>query len=138
MKSQAVETEILIQLPKEKVFDAIVNPKKIHKYFPWGSFDNKQTEFNEGRFDYKVKTLIVNESVKLLWNTKSKETIVEIDLEVVGKKYKYTKVIIKESSFELNNDGFRKAMIQMKAWTNFLYSLKIFLYINHERELTTN
>lgn len=120
--------------PIEVVFKAIVDPTKITKYFVSDASDfisegkNIEWEFR----DYNVKLtvdvlkVIKNEQITFDWEASGKKARVSISL--ISENADKTKITITEDSFEANEDGIAKALQQTQGWTDFICSLKAYLY----------
>lgn len=120
--------------PIEVVFNAIVDPTKITKYFVSDASDfisegkNIEWEFK----DYNVKLtvdvlkVIKNEQITFDWEASGKKARVSISL--ISENADKTKITITEDSFEANEDGIAKALQQTQGWTDFICSLKAYLY----------
>lgn len=120
--------------PIEVVFKAIVDPTKITKYFVSDASDfisegkNIEWEFK----DYNVKLtvdvlkVIKNEQITFDWEASGKKARVSISL--ISENADKTKITITEDSFEANEDGIAKALQQTQGWTDFICSLKAYLY----------
>lgn len=123
-----------ILIPIEMVFNAIVDPTKITKYFVSDASDfisegkNIEWEFK----DYNVKLTVAvlkaikNEQITFDWEASGKKTRVSISL--ISENADKTKITITEDSFEANEDGIAKALQQTQGWTDFICSLKAYLY----------
>jgi len=124
-----------INLPAEKIFDAIVDHVKMSKYFisaadssivegrkimwEWAD-ENAQQEIH-------VQKVEKNKLIRFEWEATGKPTITEIMLETGNNK-----TIVNISEGEWNNDeqGGIKAMQQTQGWTDFFDCLKAYLLFN--------
>lgn len=119
-----------IQKPIEEVFQGIVNPDKITKYFISESSGLLETgkeviwkfpEF-EDRFPItKVKTE-ANKLVSFVWDP---GTVVTITLEELPDKS--TLVRVNENGKELNEENVKWALENSGGWANFLACMKAYL-----------
>jgi uncharacterized protein YndB with AHSA1/START domain len=119
-----------IQKPIEEVFQGIVNPDKMTKYFISESSGPLETgkevvwkfpEF-EDRFPIiKVKTE-TNKLVSFVWDP---ETVVTITLEELPDKS--TLVRVNESGKEQNEENVKWALENSGGWANFLACMKAYL-----------
>ena len=119
-----------IQKPVEEVFEGIVNPDKMTKYFISESSGRLETgkevtwkfpEF-EDRFpltDIKVEH---NRSVSFVWDP---ETTVNITLEAMPNNS--TIVRVKESGKTLNDENLKWLVNNTSGWSNFLACMKAYL-----------
>ena len=123
-----------ITRPREEVFDAIVNPKKIVHYFvsdtsgPISSNTKLHWEFKDHdvSLDVNVLEIIKNKHITFEWEASEKRTTVHISLE--EKDNLQTRITITESPFNLEESEVKKALQQTQGWTDFICSLKAFLY----------
>lgn len=119
--------------PVAEVFDAIVNPNKITGYFVsdvHGEFLPGNTiiwEFKDYNVscDVEVKEVVLNESIAFDWSGGGRKASVFIKLDEQEDR---TNIDITESSFEMNEEGIKVAMQQNQGWTDFICSLKAYLY----------
>lgn len=121
---------IQIQKPIEDVFEGIVNPEKMTKYFI--SESNGQMEpgkeliwkFPEFPMEVPVKDIKIetNHSVSFVWD---KETVVKIMLE--AKPDKSTVVKVTEDGKAYNEDNLKWVIGNTEGWANFLACLKAYL-----------
>lgn len=121
---------IQIQKPASEVFDAIVNPDKITKYFISGSTGRMETgkellwEFGDfpGKFPVKVTEVWENKSVSFVWD---EETVVRMVLE--EQPDNSTVVKVSEGEKELNEKNLKWLTDNTFGWGNFLDCLKAYL-----------
>jgi len=129
MKLTAQAT-LQIQKPVEEVFDAIVNPERITKYFisrSSGPMENGNTvtwEFGDfpGEFPVEVQFVRPNQSISFVWD---KETVVNISLDAQADNS--TVVKITEGEKELNEKNLKWLTNNTFGWGNFLDCLKAYL-----------
>jgi uncharacterized protein YndB with AHSA1/START domain len=120
--------------PAEIVFNAIVDPIQITKYFVSDASDSisegKKIEWEfkdyNVKLDVEVLKVIKNKQITLDWEASGKKSRVSISLN--SEKADKTKITITEDSFEDNKDGITKALQQTQGWTDFICSLKAYLY----------
>ncbi len=129
-----VKIKDTVQKPTEAVFEAIVDPKKIRCYF----VSNASEKITEGAIvtwefkdygvslDIKILKVVTNRHISFEWSGSGKTAIVDIYLTAEGKTQTHIKIT--ESSYELTQDEVAKAMQQTQGWTDFICSLKAFLY----------
>jgi|SRR5690554_945498 len=127
LESNAV---LQIQKPVEEVFEGIVNPKKMTKYFISESSGRLETgkdviwkfpEFDE-QFLIKETEIEKNRSISFVWDP---ETVVKITLEQLPDKS--TIVRVNENGKELNEDNLKWALENSGGWANFLACMKAYL-----------
>ncbi|SFR55015.1 Uncharacterized conserved protein YndB, AHSA1/START domain [Robiginitalea myxolifaciens] len=121
---------IQIQKPINEVYDGIVNPEKMVKYFISESTGPLETgkeviwkfpEFPE-RFPITAIKLKENESISFVWDP---DTVVTIKLEELSDKS--TVVRVRESGKEFSEDNLKWALENSGGWANFLACLKAYL-----------
>lgn len=121
---------IQIQKPINEVFEGIVNPTKMTKYFISESSGRleqgkeviwKFPEFPD-KFPIKNIKIETDRSISFVWDT---ETIVTIVLENISKKN--TLVSVSENGKELNDENLKWALENTEGWANFLACMKAYL-----------
>lgn len=119
-----------IQKPIEEVFEGIVNPAKMTKYFISKSSGRMESgkevlwkfpEFAD-KFPVKVINLEVNRSISFVWDP---ETVVYITLEKLTDES--TLVRVNESGKELNENNLKWVLENTEGWANFLACMKAYL-----------
>ncbi len=132
--SIVVNVKDKIKKPVYEVWDAIINPEKINKYFVskasaaidagkvihWEFADYNVT------IDIEIVQVVLNKSIKFRWDASRK--IAEVEMLFSVKNKNETAIEITESAFDLNVDEMQKAMQQTQGWTDFICSLKAYLY----------
>ncbi|SDB51451.1 Uncharacterized conserved protein YndB, AHSA1/START domain [Flavobacteriaceae bacterium MAR_2010_188] len=121
---------IQIQKPIEEVFEGIVNPEKMTKYFISESSGRLETgkeviwkfpEF-EATFPIEEVKIVNNRSISFVWDP---ETVVIITLEKLQDNS--TIVRVNENGKELNDDNLKWALENSGGWANFLACMKAYL-----------
>ena len=121
---------IQIQKPINVVFDGIVNPEKMTKYFISESSGRLETgkeviwkfpEFSD-KFPVKEIKIETNRSISFVWDP---ETVVKITLEEFPDNS--TIVTVNENGKELNEDNLKWALENSGGWANFLACMKAYL-----------
>ena len=121
---------IQIQKPIEAVFEGIVNPEKMTKYFISESSGRlksgtevmwKFPEFDDTFPITDIKTE-TNSSISFVWDP---ETVVLITLEKLPNESTIIKV--NEKGKELNEDNLKWALENSGGWANFLACMKAYL-----------
>ena len=121
---------IQIQKPIEEVFEGIVNPEKMTKYFISESSGRLESgkeviwkfpEF-EDKFPIKEIKIVNNSSISFVWDP---ETVVIITLEKLPDDS--TIVRVNENGKELNDDNLKWALENSGGWANFLACMKAYL-----------
>ena len=119
-----------IQKPLEEVFEGIVNPAKMIKYFISESSGRMESgkevlwkfpEFAD-KFPVKEIKIEVNRSISFVWDP---ETVVYITLEKLPDES--TLVRVNESGKELNEDNLKWVLENTEGWANFLACMKAYL-----------
>ncbi|MBT8394447.1 MAG: SRPBCC domain-containing protein [Bacteroidia bacterium] len=127
LKSEAI---LQIQKPIEEVFEGIVNPMKMTKYFisessgrleSGGEVIWKFPEFPD-KFPVKDVKIITNSSISFVWDP---ETVVNIVLEALPDRSTIVKVT--EKGKELNDKNLKWLISNAGGWANFLACMKAYL-----------
>ena len=124
------QATLQIQKPIEEVFEGIVNPTKMTKYFISESSGRLESgkeviwKFPEFADRYLVKDIKIetNRSVSFVWDP---ETVVNIVLEVLPNKSTIVKVT--ENGKEFNEHNLNWVIENTGGWANFLASMKAYL-----------
>jgi len=121
---------IQIQKPIEEVFEGIVNPSQMTKYFISESSGRLESgkeviwkfpEF-EDKFPVKEIKIETNLSISFVWDP---ETVVKITLEKLADNS--TLIRVNENGKELNEDNLKWALENSGGWANFLACMKAYL-----------
>ena len=121
---------IQIQKPVKEVFEGIVNPENMTKYFISESSGRLETgkkviwkfpEFDD-KFPVNEIKIVNNRSISFVWDP---ETVVKITLEKLPDNS--TIVRVNESGKELNEDNLKWALDNSGGWANFLACMKAYL-----------
>ena len=119
-----------IQKPIEEVFDGIVNPDKMTKYFISESSGRLESgkeviwkfpEFAE-RFPLSEIKIEDNSSISFVWDP---DTVVTITLEKLADNS--TLVKVKERGKEFNEENLKWVLENTEGWANFLACMKAYL-----------
>ncbi len=121
---------IQIQKPIEEVFEGIVNPEKMTKYFISESSGRLESgkeviwKFPEFEDKFPIKEIKIenNSSISFVWDP---ETVVIITLEKLPDNS--TIVRVNENGKELNDDNLKWALENSGGWANFLACMKAYL-----------
>ena len=129
-----VKVKDIIYKDVKTVFNTIVDKHELAKYFV--SYANKDISENAEIVwkwkDFNAKCLVSvlkvepNKSIVFNWEGNLIQTRVEIIFNVL--EANKTEVTITEQSFNKDAEGIKKAMQQTQGWTDFLCSLKGYLY----------
>ena len=129
MKLESKAT-IQIQKPIEEVFEGIVNPSQMTKYFISESSGRLETakeviwKFPEFPDKFPVTEIKIetNRSISFVWDP---ETVVKITLEKLPDNS--TIVRVNENGKEFNEDNLKWALENSGGWANFLACMKAYL-----------
>jgi len=119
--------------PANEIFDAIVDPDKMTKYFistSTGRMESGKTliwtwEDFEGEHEVKVGKIEKDKVVSFEWNGSGANCVVVITLEPKGENLTLVKVT--ESEWPADYKGANQCMGQVEGWTHFLCCLKAYL-----------
>jgi uncharacterized protein YndB with AHSA1/START domain len=120
--------------PINVVFESIVKPEKLSGYFvsnASGPIEEGVTiiwSFDDAGVNVSVKILkvVLNEQITFEWEAAGSKATVNINLEAIDSES--TLVKINENGWSLDKPGVDKALGQTQGWTDFLCSLKAYLY----------
>jgi uncharacterized protein YndB with AHSA1/START domain len=129
MKLTAQAT-LQIQKPVSEVFEAIVNPDQLTKYFISESSGRMETgkeltwEFGDfpGKFPVKVTEVHTNQSISFVWD---EATVVKITLE--AQPDNSTVVNVTEGEKDLSEENLKWLIGNTFGWGNFLDCMKAYL-----------
>jgi uncharacterized protein YndB with AHSA1/START domain len=119
--------------PANEIFEAIVNPEKMSKYFISGSTGKMESgktltwtwqDFG-AELQIKVGKVEKDKTVSFEWSGSGVECVVVITIE--PKNENQTLVKITESDWPADYKGATQCMGQVEGWTNFLCCLKAYL-----------
>lgn len=132
MERLTVNVKMGILKRRPYVFDAIIDPEKLAKYFVTTS--NGRIEEGKSLIwtwdDYEAESTIhvekveTNKMISFSWNGSGTDCLVVINLESIGEN---TIVKITESSWTADFKGAKQCMGQVEGWTHFLCCLKAYL-----------
>lgn len=133
MKQLEINTSLQVMKPREEVFEAIVDPKKMSNYFiseasgrmeAGESVEWKFPEFDD-RFTIKVLEVNSPQYISYQWEgAKGKSLKVEMSLEDISGN---TLVKIKEGKMEDSEEGLLWYGRNTAGWANFLACMKAYL-----------
>ena len=138
MEKINVNIAYVISKPINVVFNGIIKKKHLTKYFASDSSSDLQEgitvkwyfeDYDNVSLDIKVIEIIKDEKIVFEWSTvKNCTNKVEITFEKLTDEKCQIKII--ESDFSLDKRGVEHALEQTKGWTDFICSLKAYLYAN--------
>ena len=127
------KVQIGIFISASVIFDAIIDPEKMSKYFISGSTGKMESgktltwtwEDFEGEHEVKIGKIEKDKVVSFEWNGSGVNCVVVITLEPKGENQ--TLVKITESEWPADYKGANQCMGQVEGWTHFLCCLKAYL-----------
>ena len=135
MSEERIKTKVQMGIlkPAHEVFEAIVDPGKMNKYFittSTGRMESAKTltwswEDYDAVHEVKVQNVEKDKLVSFKWEGSGVECLVVITLEQKGENR--TLVKITESDWPADFQGAARCMGQVEGWTNFLCCLKAYL-----------
>ena len=134
MENIEVKVKDIIVKPVHEVFDAIRNPEKLCGYFTLktsgplvqGKNIDWWFEVVDQSFTVYIAKLVENKKFIIEWAASGIKAIIEIQLEAVTDQT--TSIEITEKSFPFDKEGVQRALQQTQGWTDFICSLKAYLY----------
>jgi len=119
--------------PASEIFEAIVDPEIMNKYFistSTGKMEIGKTltwtwEDFEGEHEVKIGKIEKDKVVSFEWNGSGVNCVVVITLEAKGENQTLVKVT--ESEWPADYKGANQCMGQVEGWTHFLCCLKAYL-----------
>jgi len=135
MSEERIKTKVQMEIlkPAHKVFEAIVDPDKMSRYFittSTGRMESGKTltwtwEDFDAAHEVKVQNVEQDKLVSFTWEGSGIECLVVITLEPKGKNQ--TLIKITESDWPVDFKGATRCMGQVEGWTHFLCCLKAYL-----------
>jgi uncharacterized protein YndB with AHSA1/START domain len=119
--------------PANEIFDSIIDPEKMSRYFISGSTGRMEsgktltwtwTDY-EGEHEIKVGKIEKDKTVSFEWNGSGVNCVVVITLEAKGENQTLVKVT--ESEWPADYKGANQCMGQVEGWTHFLLCMKAYL-----------
>jgi uncharacterized protein YndB with AHSA1/START domain len=135
MSEERTKTKVQMGIlkPAHEVFEAIVDPEKMNKYFITTSTGRMETgktlvwrwDDFDASHEVRVKGVEKDKLVSFTWADSGVECLVVITLE--QKDENRTLVKITESDWPADFEGATQCMGQVEGWTHFLCCLKAYL-----------
>ncbi len=135
MSEERIKTKVQMGIlkPAHEVFEAIVDPDKMNKYFITTSTGRMESgkiltwswKDYDVSHEVKVQNVEKDKLISFKWEGSGVECLVVISFEPKGEKG--TLVKITESDWPADFEGAKKCMGQVEGWTNFLCCLKAYL-----------
>jgi uncharacterized protein YndB with AHSA1/START domain len=130
-----VKVKDKILKPIQEVFSAIVEPEKLSSFFisrasaPLKAGQTIIWHFDDvaGQLPVTVNRIKENEEISFEWKASGIIANVEIHLNSIDANS--TSITITEKSFPFDQIGVSKALQQTQGWTDFICSMKAFLYV---------
>ncbi len=134
MKSLNAQVSYSILKPIEQVYHAIVDKEQISNYFTTrsdsdlieGKVVNWEWDDFGAKFQSEVLKIKAPHMISFRWSATGQKTTVEIALQSKGKNQ--TQISITDGPFDHSEEGIQKALQQTIGWTDFICSLKAYLY----------
>ena len=131
--SLQVNLQMGILKPIHDVFEAIVDPGKMNKYFvskSSGRMENGKTlrwewEDFDAEHEVRVEKIEQDKFISFKWDGSGIECTVNISLEKVDTSHTLVKIV--EEKWKADFDGAKKCSGQVEGWTHFLCCLKAYL-----------
>lgn len=129
-----VKVNDIIHKPIDYIYKTIILKDSLSKFFITAA-DSDLIQGKKVKWIWKdqnataiidVVKLVKNKEIAFNWSAGGQKTFVRIFLKEV--KPKITSIMITETPFELNPKDLKKALSQTQGWTDFVCSLKAFLY----------
>jgi len=119
--------------PSGEIFDAIIDPEKMSKYFISGSTGRMESgktltwtwKDYEGEHEIKAGKIEKDKVVSFEWSGSGVNCVVVITLEAKGENQTLVKVT--ESEWPADYKGANQCMGQVEGWTHFLCCMKAYL-----------
>jgi uncharacterized protein YndB with AHSA1/START domain len=138
MSEERINTKVQMGIlkPAHEVFEAIVDPDKMNKYFittSTGRMESGKTliwtwDDFDAAHEVKAKEVEKDKLVSFTWEGSGVECLVVIKLDQKGENQ--TLVKITESDWPADFKGANRCMGQVEGWTHFLCCLKAYLEHN--------
>jgi uncharacterized protein YndB with AHSA1/START domain len=129
----SAKVQMGILKPANEIFDAIINPEKMSRYFisrSTGKMESGKTlawtwtDF-EGEHEVKVGKIEKDKTVSFEWSGSGANCVVVITLEAKDENKTFVKIT--ESEWPADYKGANQCMGQVEGWTHFLCCLKGYL-----------
>jgi uncharacterized protein YndB with AHSA1/START domain len=135
MSEERIKSKVQMGIlkPTHEVFDAIVDPSKMNKYFISTSTGRMESgkklnwtwEDYDASHEVKVQNVEKDKLVSFTWKGSGVECLVVITLEPKGDNRTLLKIT--ESDWPADFEGANRCMGQVEGWTHFLCCLKAYL-----------
>jgi len=128
-----VEITARVLKPVPEVFQAIVDPEKLSKFFvsdasaPLAAAQKVNWKFADvgAELDPEIEAVERDKRIVFTWDASGQKARVEIELASYDEQS--TKIHIVESAFQMTARGVQRALEQAKGWTDFVDSMRAYL-----------
>ena len=132
--SLIVNVKDIVRKDITTVFNTIVDKDEISKYFVSNASGNLiegtkvKWEWKDFYAECMVTVLSIEKNKKIVFSWKGNQVATEVEIQFSSQDDEIIEVNITESSYENNEEGIQKVMQQTQGWTDFICSLKAYLY----------
>jgi uncharacterized protein YndB with AHSA1/START domain len=128
-----VEVTDRVLKPVPEVFQAIVDPDELSKFFvskasaPLAAGQQVTWKFADvgGELAPAIETVERDRRIVFTWEASGQKARVEIELAPYDERS--TRIHIVESAFPMNEEGVQRALEQAKGWTDFIDCMRAYL-----------
>lgn len=120
--------------PIDKVFDAVINTEKLSKYFiskasgPVKEGETVTLYFEDVGAQLPITVTAVKPNERITFHWAASGLMAQVDMLFTAIDANSTSISISEKSFPFDPSGVSKALQQTQGWTDFVCSLKAYLY----------
>jgi len=132
--SLIVEVKSTVLKPIDIVFNSIIDKNKITKYFVTDASEDLvestkvKWEWRDFCAECMVDVLEIRKNEKIIFSWKGNKVATKVEMLFKELESSSTEIRITESSYQNNDEGIKKVMQQTQGWTDFICSLKAYLY----------
>ena len=134
VKTLEIKVSLNIQKPVSDVFEAIINPDKMSKYFIRSSSgrieEGKTIYWQFPEFDKKIPVRVdkidKDKYISYYWNDVDGKKILA-EMTLIPKENNSTFIVVTEKSRENDEAGIQWLKVNTEGWANFLACLKAYL-----------
>lgn len=129
------QVHVRIQKPAAEVFDAVVNPKKLSRYFvgtasgPLEEGKQVMWEFTEhpGAFPVQVSKIVSNQMIRLEWDGSGDGYATQIEMTFRELGPNDTLIGISESGWRQDDNGITSSYRNCGGWMHMALCMKAYL-----------
>ncbi len=133
-----VDTGVRIEKPISTVFEAVIEPKHLSRYFvtkssaPLKKGDTVIWEFSslEKPLPVTVTELVLNQHIQFKWEASGVSYQTTVDITFEDLKEKGTLMRIKEQGWEADQTGYNSSQDHGQGWMHMVCCLKSYLIYN--------